>query len=924
VTLIRIKIRHFAYKLKRERNMKICVNQTKKLHNKSAFAIVLMLILSLSALIAILPTASAHTPQWSITTYCFVSARSFTIGVGQPQYVIAWIQDPPPTADGNYGDRWAFTFEITKPDGSKQTLGPQNSDNVGSAYVLYTPTDVGKYTVIAKFQEHTITGTPIYPGKTIDNISGAAYVNDTYKASTSDPLTFTVQADPIPTWPESPLPTEYWTRPINMASRNWYILAGNWLSGAGNTNGPTEKFAYGPGPESAHVMWSKPYWAGGIMDSRLETIGFQTAHYGGLVLSPPIIIDGKFYYTTQTTAHAKGGYTCVDLFSGETLAVNPDTTLSYASIYNYESPNQHGGFPYLWVTSGVTLPSGSSTRSGTSTWAMLDAYTGNLITIIANVSSSGTAVYGKDGSILRYSIATSAGTQYLRVWNSSAMESMLLGGSGTNMWQWRPQNSPVHNGDTAWSLNVTVSPPVTGNILAVREDEYVIGGTTNGYNNDNGVVDNVMWALSLKPGEEGKLLWNYSYTPPRAAAVPGQGVNTYRGMRYESMSPEDGVFIYREQLTRRYWGFDLATGRQLWESQPESSQMQFYGLSTAVNTKIYDGKFFSYGYGGEVYAYNITTGEPIWTYTAEGIGFESPYGNFPVGIACIADGKLYLTTSEHSPTSPLFRGSYIRCIYADNGTELWKVLHWSDGTPGVSGSGVYIADGFIVSLNFYDNKLYCYGKGPSQTTVTAPDVDVELGKPVLIQGRITDIAAGTTQNEQAARFPNGVPAVSDESMEAWMEYVYGQQIKPANVEGVMVHLAAIDPNGNFQDMGTTTSDMKGDFAFAWTPPVPGVYRVSATFDGSKSYFGSEAGTAFVVSEKTSPAPALTSTPTQQTAQPTQTTNPTTSPDQTTSVSPSEAVQPPTSATPTATYVAVAALIVIIVAAAAALALRKRK
>ncbi len=36
--------------------------------------------------------------------------------------------------------------------------------------------------------------------------------------------------------------------------------------------------------------------------------------------------------------------------------------------------------------------------------------------------------------------------------------------------------------------------------------------------------------------------------------------------------------------------------------------MQFYGLSTADDTAIYNHIFFSYGYGGEINAYNITTG----------------------------------------------------------------------------------------------------------------------------------------------------------------------------------------------------------------------------------------------------------------------------------------------------------------------------
>ena len=60
-------------------------------------------------------------------------------------------------------------------------------------------------------------------------------------------------------------------------------------------------------------------------------------------------------------------------------------------------------------------------------------------------------------------------------------------------------------------------------------------------------------------------------------------------------------------------------------------------------------------------------------------------------------------------------------------------------------------------LNAYDNQLYTYGKGPSAMTVTAPDVGVTTATPVTIRGTITDIAAGTKQEAQAANFPNGVP-----------------------------------------------------------------------------------------------------------------------------------------------------------------------
>ncbi len=70
-----------------------------------------------------------------------------------------------------------------------------------------------------------------------------------------------------------------------------------------------------------------------------------------------------------------------------------------------------------------------------------------------------------------------------------------------------------------------------------------------------------------------------------------------------------------------------------------------------------------------------------------------------------------------------------------------------------------VAEGFIVYYNMYDGQLYCIGKGPSATTVTAsPKVTVH-GSKILVEGTVIDISAGTKQDEQAARFPHGVPAV---------------------------------------------------------------------------------------------------------------------------------------------------------------------
>jgi hypothetical protein len=811
--------------------VKFSTNKTK------ATTIALFLVLTIAVMLVALPIANAHTPPWTIPTWCYVSVGNSVIGVNQQMLLAFWCNLIPPTAatDSRYGDRWILYVNVTAPDGSIETLGPFTSDPVGGSYTLYTPTQLGTYTVVAYMPAYKLTGLPTATGIPVNN----AYVNDTYGPATSEPAYFTAQAEPIQPWSEAPLPTRFWTRPINSANRDWYVLAANWLSGAANIIYPNTNFAYGKGPESAHIMWTRPYYAGGIMDERFGNTGYETMHYQGISLGNAIIIQGKIIVANRNTAHTTSGWWVIDLYTGETLSFENTTTMpAFGQIYNYESPNQHGGFPYLWRTSGVTInnPGGIN---GT-VWELLDGYTLQSITKIANVSSGGTAVYGKDGSILRYSLSTTAGVQRLLVWNSSAIPSELLGTTGTDFWQWRPAGRAVHDGSKGFSLNVTISPAVQGSIRWVREDKDVIGGTT-GSNTGTTIVKGNIWALSLKRGEEGRLLWNTTFTPP--VQLGNLTAGSRPGMMFETLSADDGVFIFRQDLTRQYWGYSMTTGEQLWASAPES-QMQFYGLSTADDTGIYQGKFFSYGYGGQVTAYNITTGKVVWIYNATNVGFESPYGNYPVGIACACDGKLYLTTSEHSPTQPLFRGSDIRCINATDGTEIWKVLHWSAGMA--AGVGVYIADGFLVSLNSYDNQLYCYGKGPSATTVSAsPEISVH-GNSVLIKGTVTDQSPGAKDT----------PAISDDDQEAWMEYLYSYQVMPTNAKGVEVSLDTVDPNGNFVHIGTVTSDASGMFKKMWTPEVPGEYTIIATFAGSNSYYSSSAETAIGVSE----APPATAPP----------------------------------------------------------------
>jgi len=211
----------------------------------------------------------------------------------------------------------------------------------------------------------------------------------------------------------------------------------------------------------------------------------------------------------------------------------------------------------------------------------------------------------------------------------------------------------------------------------------------------------------------------------------------------------------------------------------------------------------------------------------------------------IADGKVYMGNYEHSPENPKPRGAPFTCVNATTGEEIWKI----DGVwPTSYAPDAIIGDSTIALLDVYDNRIYAYGKGPSATTVTAPDTGVPFGTSVMIRGTVTDVSPGTKDDAVTMRFPNGVPAVADEYMGNWMLHVYKQFERPSNTVGVTVSLDVVDANGNYRNIGTATSDANGVFSFSWQPDIPGEFTVYATFAGSKSYYGSFAETAFVVDE----------------------------------------------------------------------------
>ena len=633
--------------------------------------------------------------------------------------------------------------------------------------------------------------------------------------------------------------------------------------------------------------------------------------------------------------------------------------LAFGQLYHYNSVNGQGICSYLWMTSG-------------STWYMLDSSTGNWMMTLKNVPTSvpttsvdglptvipAVQVVDQDGSILEYTYNPATGN--LLCWNSS-QSIPPTSPEGTAEQQWMPRIGAIIDAqnDTSWTqagpstgaaaiagtpwtaneilprsgytMNVTIQAGLplaeasggglTGeSTMKVIEDDnrvpqYILGFSDNNQPSTNDISSAGYWTewcvkinyhtapYSPEPNETFTQNNNLGYTATvlfdKTIEPQSTGNITYE---VGPVNYDAGVWTVFAKETRQWLGFSLTSGQLVWTTASESP-WDMYGDSTSMAY----GNLYACGYGGILYCYNAATGALQWTYTAPNQGDESPYGNYPLSIGAIADHTVYVYSTEHSPTKPLWRGSDLRAVSADTGTLLWKILDFN--------MGMSLADGYIVSGNQYNNMIACYGLGPSATTVSTQNFAAPQGTAVLVKGTVTDQSPGAP----------GTPAISDEFMEPWMEYLYEQQAMPTNATGVPVYLTAIDPNGNYQVIGNVTSDITGNYAISWTPAVPGVYTITATFAGSNSYAGSSAETSLLVGAAASAQPVSTSTATSTPPATTSTLTPTTPPTTTApaSASPS-AAPPPSGGIPTTTYVAIAAAVVIILAIAAAIVLRRRK
>ncbi len=868
-------------------------------NKKGAIAIAVFLMFSMAASSMLIPAAKATTPM-SIPTFAYINVSPNPVGTGQSVEVIMWLNQVIFASAFTNNIRYQnYQLTITAPDGTNKTVTfPTIIDTTSDQDYSFTPSTTGTYTLTFTFPGQTYN----YPFTVSPfGVPNTAYMGAYYEPS-HESTTLTVQSATVQPYPTTPLPTSFWTRPIYGMNSNWYTVSSNWLgdlapgytgfTGTYNSGGNGEYMAGANdvvGSMTSHIMWTKPLDSGGIVGGNQTVIAGDSYFEGSAYnqrYTNPIIVNGILVYTEpisfagvpgSLTGSAYGPTVGVDIVTGQQLWINDEMpAISFASVYDVQDANQHGVYPpILYSVSGGSSLFGAFPES----WTAYDAFTGDYMFSVSGipVGNTFTTALGPQGEYLIISLVNLGPTNafgvptgpvnwYLQEWNSSRLWGNNYNGESTSP----PLVPPISNGGDAslYDFNVSVpyldssnAYPVTAvydlqnsKLLCYSGNLPSTGAIFMGSQSDTPYTYFTLNVDESTPSSLGTVIWHQTENPPaNNITVLEAGVD-----------PVNMVFVENYRETQQYVGYSLTTGARLWGPTVAQADLDYFGSPASgslANTFAY-GKMYSAAYAGIVYCYDTKTGKILWTYGNGGegnttnSGVETPFAHYPTFVNAIGGGVVYLVTTEHTPESPLFKGGLARAINATTGAEIWTLSSYTGEFETFSYAA---ADGYNTWFNGYDAQIYVVGRGPSATTVTAPDVGLASGQSVVIRGTVMDVSSGTTQTEQAGNFPNGVPCASDASMSQWMSYVYQQQPCPSNFTGVPVTISVTDSNLNTRTIGTAVTNGNGMYSLTWTPDIPGNFTVYANFAGTQGYWPSSASTSFTVMQPV-PTQAPTATP----------------------------------------------------------------
>ncbi|TRO51282.1 hypothetical protein E2P63_05045, partial [Candidatus Bathyarchaeota archaeon] len=653
-----------------------------------ATIISVLLLTSIFLLTTSLPVQAQAVPEYDTVPY--LSFRPNPVGVGQTVLVNMWIK--PATHVGR--KLTGFQVTITKPSGQQMVETMDSYYGDATSWFEFVADEIGEWKLQfdflgTQFPEEEVNGGFMEPPRVT---LGACY----YKPSTTGEQTLVVQEDAVNSWPASDLPTDYWTRPISPEHREWWSIAGNypWNTKGGSmypgwpadTNAYASNYKFIPwvqAPNTAHIAWRRAVNIGGLIGGSMYHSSLGGMSLGGS--APSVIYSGRCYQSV-TKPGGDNVLQCYDLRTGEVyweISPNPiPMTMGFfgpspgALYLTYEEPNPETPGAESRSGQGVSLVSIGNRLVKINPW---DG------TITMNVSGMSGTFYN-DPYVL--SLQNLGGEYRLINWTIQQNAGDLV---------YAPGGGQPTTTDFAARVRNNVTWPLGSGFGVVYDYESCIGASVSTISDPETRtwIGTTIRAASMITGE---LLWEKTipdacYSGSTAAADHGKVAFACNNMYWMAFNLQDGSLAWKSELTDYPWGC-------WWGYTVASAYGNVYGLA-------YDG----------VYAFDWDDGTINWKYEAPTeFTYETPYDglNSFMGGIVIADGKVYSQNNEHTPTSPITRGWKLHCINAFTGEGIWSIT--GSMSPGA------IADGYLTAGNMYDSYMYVFGKGKSETTVSAPDV----------------------------------------------------------------------------------------------------------------------------------------------------------------------------------------------------------
>ncbi len=223
--------------------------------------------------------------------------------------------------------------------------------------------------------------------------------------------------------------------------------------------------------------------------------------------------------------------------------------------------------------------------------------------------------------------------------------------------------------------------------------QYQMQQSRLGYNAELKMVIDGSYAWSLaNPAQPPTLLWNrtlesdYGKYGAESIVVYGSGVVVYsteygyiRGVNVTTgktmwttvttvsqwmygSSAIDGVFG-RGNLDGNFQAWNITTGELMWTYNSHT----FYNQYSVAAASAY-GMFYELNTDRHLYAINATTGQKVWSYEGPGVSYP--------GTVSIADGKVYAQTGENQyvnyDTGEPGHSEFV-CLNAYTGEVIWKM-----------------------------------------------------------------------------------------------------------------------------------------------------------------------------------------------------------------------------------------------------------